>query len=231
MKSFHRLSAAIAVTATIGATALAAPTFAGEANKALPPPHELGMAPATAAYRIGPSDKLDVTVFQVKDLTGPVVVDAGGDISLPLVGSIKAGGRTPTDVAHEIASRLKDGYVQDPQVTVSVKEALSQKVTVEGAVLKPGVYPITGPTTLSTAVALAEGADPKRADEHKIRLIRVVDGQRLQASYDLVGIRKGKVSDPEVYGNDIVVVDDSAGRGLFNNLVQMGPLFYLFTVF
>jgi polysaccharide export outer membrane protein len=228
MKSIQRLTAAIAVTAAIGATA---PAFAGDLNTPLPPPHELGMTPASGAYRIGPADKLDVTVFQVKDLTGTVVVDGAGDISLPLVGDIKAAGRTPTEIAGEIAAKLKDGYVQDPQVTVSVKEALSQKVTVEGAVNKPGVYPLTGPTTLSTAVALAEGADSKRADEHKIRLIRVVDGKRLQASYDLVGIRKGKVADPEVYGNDIVVVDDSASRGVFNNLVQMGPLFYLFTVF
>jgi polysaccharide export outer membrane protein len=229
MSRILRLAAVAALAATMGA--VAAPAMAGEVNRPLPPPHEIGASLGTAGYRIGPSDKLDVNVFQVKDLTGTVVVDAGGDISLPLVGSIKAGGRTTTEVAHEIADRLKEGYVQDPQVTVSVNEALSQKVTVEGAVLKPGVYPITGPTTLSTAVALAEGADPKRADEHKIRLIRVVDGQRMQASYDLVGIRKGKVSDPEIYGNDIVVVDDSAGRGVFNNLVQMGPLFYLFTVF
>ena len=159
-----------------------------------------------SAYRIGPMDKLDVTVFQVKDLTGTVDVDASGKIALPLIGSVQAAGLTTGEVSKEIDDRLRQGYVKDPVVTVTVKEAVSQKVTVAGAVQKPGVYPITGYTTLSTAVALAQGTDPARANERKVLLIRTVGGKRMQAAYNLVDIQSGKVPDPEVYGNDTIVI-------------------------
>jgi polysaccharide export outer membrane protein len=175
-------------------------------------------------------DKLDVSVFQVKDLTGTVDVDASGKISLPLVGSVQASGRTTAEVSKDIADRLRGGYVRDPQVTVMVKEAVSQKVTVEGAVQKPGVYPIVGHTTLSTAVALASGADPQRANERKVRLIRTVGGQHVQASYNLVDIRNGKAQDPAVYGNDVIMVENSAGRGVLRDLATAAPLLYLFSV-
>ena len=175
-------------------------------------------------------DKLDVTVFQVKDLTGPADVDASGKITLPLVGSVQAVGRTTGEVSKEISDRLGQGYVKDPVVTVTIKEAVSQKVTVAGAVQKPGVYPITGYTTLSTAVALAQGTDPTRANEHKVRLIRMVGGKRLQASYNLVDIQRGKVADPEVYGNDTIVVDNSTSRGILRDIATATPLFYLFSV-
>jgi polysaccharide export outer membrane protein len=210
------------------ATVLSAPAIAKETN--LPPPNARDMSQGLDAYRIGPMDKLDVNVFQVKDLTGTVDVDAAGNISLPLIGTVKASGRTTREVSKEIADRLRAGYIKDPQVTVMVKEAVSQKVTVEGAVLKPGVYPIVGHTTLSTAVALAEGADPQRANEKRVRLIRTVDGKRLQADYNLVDIRRGSVQDPDVYGNDIIVVESSRGKGILRDLATASPLFYLMSV-
>ena len=143
---------------------------------------------------------------------------------------MQASGRTTLEVSHEIAARLRSGYIKDPQVTVMVKEAVSQKVTVEGAVEKPGVYPIVGHTTLSTAVALAAGADPARANERQVRLIRTVDGKKLQASYNLVDIRRGTAPDPDVYGNDIIVVENSRGRGLLRDLAAASPLIYLMSV-
>jgi polysaccharide export outer membrane protein len=183
-----------------------------------------------ASYRIGPMDKLDVTVFQVKDLTGTVDVDAAGKITLPLVGSVQAVGLTTTDVSKEISDKLRQGYVKDPVVTVTVKDAVSQKVTVAGAVQKPGVYPIAGHTTLTTAVALAQGTDPNRANERNVRLIRTVDGKRIQASYNLVDIQRGKIPDPEVYGNDTIVVENSRGRSILRDIATATPLIYLFSV-
>jgi polysaccharide export outer membrane protein len=219
----------IAVAAAL-ATILSTPAWAGQKAAELPPPDTTSASLAASAYRIGPADKLDVNVFQVKDLTGTVDVDAAGKISLPLVGSIQAAGRTTTELSKDIADRLRGGYVQDPQVTVVVKEALSQKVTVEGAVQKPGVYPITGPTTLSTAVALAAGADPARANERHVRVMRMVGGKRVQASYNLAAINNGKAVDPPVYGNDIIVVESSQGQGLLRDIATAAPLLYLFTV-
>jgi polysaccharide export outer membrane protein len=143
---------------------------------------------------------------------------------------VQAVGLTTTEVSKEIADKLRQGYVQDPVVTVTVKDAVSQKITVAGAVQKPGVYPITGYTTLTTAVALAQGTDPARANEHNVRLIRTVDGKRLQASYNLVDIQRGKIPDPEVYGNDTIVVENSTSRGLLRDIATATPLIYLFSV-
>jgi polysaccharide export outer membrane protein len=218
------------VVAAAVATVLSTPAWAGPQSAELPPPDAAAAAQALNAYRISPTDKLDVTVFQVKDLTGTLDVDAAGNISLPLIGAVHAAGRTTTELAKDIADRLRGGYVQDPQVTVVVKEAVSQKVTVEGAVQKPGVYPLVGPTTLSTAVALASGADPQRANERRVRVIRNVNGKRMQANYNLVDINNGKATDPQVYGNDIIVVENSQGRGLLRDIATAAPLLYLFSV-
>jgi polysaccharide export outer membrane protein len=200
------------------------------ANTPLPPPDVADSSQGVGAYRIGPMDKLDISVFQVKDLTGTVDVDPAGKITLPLVGNVQVVGLTTTEVSKEIADHLRQGYVTDPVVTVTVKEAISQKVTVAGAVQKPGVYPISGYTTLTTAVALAQGTDPTRANEHKVRLIRTVNGKRIQASYNLVEIQRGKLPDPEVYGNDTIVVDNSTSRGILRDIATATPLFYLFSV-
>lgn len=227
MTSVWRILTAAALAAAISAPAVARDS---KTVAALPPPSASDMAQGLDAYRIGPMDKLDVNVFQVKDLTGTVDVDAAGNISLPLIGSVQASGRTSLEVAHEIEERLRAGYIKDPQVTVTLKEAVSQKVTVEGAVEKPGVYPIVGHTTLSTAVALAAGADPQRANERNVRLIRTVAGKKMQATYNLVAIRKGSTPDPDIYGNDIIVVENSKSRGILRDIATASPLFYLMSV-
>ena len=85
--------------------------------------------------------------------------DTGGNLLLPLIGQVRAAGRTPAELSDEIATALKKKYMKDPQVVVSVKEAQGQKITVDGAVGQPGVYPLNGPTTLMQAVSLAKGAD------------------------------------------------------------------------
>ena len=226
MSRVLRFFLVVAAAALFGGPALAAPNT----NSELPPPSPTDAAQGLAAYRIGPMDKLDVTVFQVKDLTGTVDVDAGGKVSLPLVGSVQAVGLTTSEVSKEITDRLRQGYVKDPVVTVTVRDAVSQKITVAGAVQKPGVYPIAGYTTLTTAVALAQGTDPNRANERRVRLIRTVDGKRLQATYSLLDIQRGKVPDPEVYGNDTVVVENSTSRGILRDIATATPLIYLFSV-
>lgn len=220
----------IVFAAAVAAALLGGPALADSKSGADLPPPDVGADAGLASYRIGPMDKLDVNVFQVKDLTGTVDVDAAGKITLPLVGSVQAVGLTTGDVSKEIADKLRQGYVKDPVVTVMVKDAVSQKVTVAGAVQKPGVYPISGKTTLTTAVALAAGTDPNRANERKVLLIRTVDGKRLQRSYNLADIQRGKIPDPEVYGNDTVVVENSTSRGILRDIATATPLIYLFSV-
>ena len=167
------------------------------------------VATPTAEYRIGVGDKLSVRVFQVADLSfEELVVDTSGNINLPLIGAVRGAGRTAGEMATDIASRLAARYLRDPQVTVTIMEAASQKITVDGAVTKPGVYEMRGSTSLLQAVAMAEG--PSRvADLTKVAVFRTIDGRRSVALFDLSAIRQGRASDPQVLGDDVIVVDIS----------------------
>src|SRR3546814_5799243 len=81
----------------------------------LPPPTRADLSVDSRPYLIGPFDKLRVDVFGVEELSGEVQADASGRISVPLAGTIEAAGKTPGELADEIALRLRDGYVKDPQ--------------------------------------------------------------------------------------------------------------------
>ncbi len=113
--------------------------------------------PANDAYRIGPLDVLDISVFQVPDLTKTVQVEQTGAVNLPLVGEVPAAGKTAQEVERDLTARLGAQYLKDPQVTVSVKESNSQRITITGAVKNPGVYTIKGRTSLIQVVAMAGG--------------------------------------------------------------------------
>jgi polysaccharide export outer membrane protein len=188
-------------------------------------------APATADvdYRIGALDKLDITVFQIKDLTvEKMQVDAGGRILLPLIGSVMARGKTTTELSDEIASRLAGKYLQSPQVSVTVEEAVSQKISVEGAVNEAGVFEMKGRTSLLEAVARAKGA-AKNANLHHVTIIRSVDGAPHAATFDIAAIGQGRARNPEVFGNDVVIVGGSKSKDLWHTVVEALPALYVFS--
>ncbi|MGH6957484.1 MAG: polysaccharide biosynthesis/export family protein [Caulobacteraceae bacterium] len=229
----HRLRPAMAALAIFAVAALGAPPrLAAEpaAGADMVTPTALSSASAgavSANYRIGPADRLDVNVFQIPDLSGKAQVDASGNVLLPLVGQMKAAGLTAGQLSDEIAADLKTKYVKDPLVTVTVLTAASQTVTVDGAVAAPGIYPLVGPTTLLQAIALAKGPDDKTANEHKVALYRLVNGQRYGAVYDLAAIRAGTAPDPQVEGRDIVVVPGSRMKSFWNKFVSVAPILAL----
>ena len=217
--------------AIVGSMLLSGIAAAGPRVATLPPPdYAVAIRPGDAEYRIGPKDTLDINVFQVADLTRTAQVDTGGKIILPLVGQITAAGRTPAELSDDIAASLGKSYMKNPQVVVSVKEASSQKITVDGAVSQPGVYALTGPTTLMQAVALARGADPRLANLRRVYVIRTVHSERTTARFDLGAIRQGKATDPQIYGQDIIIVDTSAGKSFLSNFSQAFPVLSLIPV-
>jgi polysaccharide export outer membrane protein len=175
-------------------------------------------------YVIGMQDTLDVDVFQVPDLSRAVTVDSAGMITYPLLGQIHASGMTPNQLATVISADLNRRYVKDPLVTVSVKDAGSQKVTVDGSVTQPGVYQIGPQTTLVQAVALAKGP-AELADLHRVALIRNGSEGRTTAIFDLQKIRDGKAVDPLVRANDTIVVDESGTKSFFHDLGNVVPIF------
>lgn len=203
--------AAAALVALASSSALAA-------SASLPPPDSITQIRAgTADYRIGPQDTLDINVSQLPELSKTFQVDSGGKVLLPLLGEVSAAGRTPAQLSDDIAAGLKKSYMKDPQVVVAVKDAASQKVTIDGAVNQPGVYPLTGPTTLLQAVSLAKGPDPHYANPKRVAVFRTINGARRTAFYDLTQIRSGHAEDPQVYGSDIIVVDQSGGKAFMQN--------------
>ena len=91
------------------------------------------------------------------------------------------------------------------------EESVGLRVTVDGAVKKPGVYPLKGKTTLLQALALGEGINDV-GDTSTVTLMRTVDQKRVGAKYDVAAIRAGQAEDPMVYGGDTITVDKSAAR-------------------
>lgn len=200
----------------------------------LPVPDRRDIVGEDRPYLIGPFDKLVIDVFGIEDLSKKEVqTDASGRISFPLAGVVEAAGRTPAELEKMLAERLRTAYVRDPQVTVNLKETVSQVVTVDGEVKEPGLYPVVGRMTLMRAIATAKGtAEFAKLDD--VVIFRTVQGQKMAGLYNLNAIRRGNYDDPEVFANDVVVVGDSNGRRLFKDGVQLlpailTPLIYIFT--
>jgi len=116
-------------------------------------------APAVSAreYRIGSEDVLNINIFEAQELNREVRVSASGDISLPLMGSIRAAGLTPGELEFVLQELLHRTYMKDPHVSVFVREMQSHPVSVMGAVRRPGVFQIRGSKTLLEVLSLAEG--------------------------------------------------------------------------
>lgn len=172
---------------------------------------------ASEDYRLGPLDVIEVSVFDVPELTKTLQVSAGGAITLPLIGQVGVEGRTVGDVEREIERKLARDYLQSPQVSVFVKEYTSQRITVEGAVNSPGVFPISGRTTLLQAIAMAKGPD-RTADESGVIVFRTDGDTRTAAVFDIGPIRRGQAPDPVLVAGDLVVVDQSAGKAAWREL-------------
>lgn len=194
-----------------------------EGMSALPAPNRSDLTAAERASFVGPLDTISVDVFNVPELAREVQVDAGGRIAMPLIGSIEAGGKTSEELARTIETALRSRYVRNPQVTVNIRNAVSQVVTVDGQVVEPGLYPVTNQTTLMRAIASAKGlAEFAKLDD--VVILRTVAGQRMAGVYNIGAIRTGVYADPPIYANDIVMVGDSPQRRLFRNLIGLSPL-------
>lgn len=182
-------------------------------------------------YKIGPLDILAVTVFREPDLTAKdLQVDAGGNLVFPLIGSIQAAGKSANELSAEMARRLDERYLRNPQVSVVVTSSVSQRVVVEGNVNEPGVYEIGGNATLLEALARAKS--PTRvAKLDEVVIFRVVDGKRMAAVFDVGQIRAGNAPDPRIVGGDTVVVGFSALKGAFRDILTTAPLLNVFRGF
>jgi polysaccharide export outer membrane protein len=131
----------------------------------------LALAPQTTPpavrtdYRVGPADVLQVNVFGEEQLSRASTVDNDGTIDVALVGRLKVAGMTPRDIETLIASKLRDGFLRNPQVSIEIREYRSQNIFVTGEVRTPGTVSLKGNTSLMEALAMAGSLTPNAGTE------------------------------------------------------------------
>jgi polysaccharide export outer membrane protein len=130
----------------------AAPALNAYAAAPMPVAHD-------TAYRLDAGDKLRVVVYGQEGLTNTYAIDAGGSITMPLIGAVPARGRTPAGLASEIAGRLRNGYIREPSVAVEIESY--RPFFILGEVAAPGQYPYVPNMSVESAVAIAGGFSPR----------------------------------------------------------------------
>ena len=153
-------------------------------------------------YKIGPADVLSVRVWNEAEFSGPVAVHEDGMITLALVGDLKAGSMTPSEVEQEITTALKK-YVVNPLVTVTVQEVGSKKYYMDGQIARAGEYPLVVPTTILEAISKAGGIQPF-ANGKKIYVLR--GDQRIKFNYKDVLRGKNMSQNIKLKPGDHIVV-------------------------
>lgn len=196
---------------------------------ALPAPKMADVIAGEDRYTIGPRDKLGVSVFGTSDLDRTGEVDANGNFNMPLLGNVPAAGLTTQQFSDKLAQLLSVKYLNNPQITVSLVEANSKHITIDGSVARPGIFPIPGRTTLLDSIAMA-GGESEFARLNEVLIFRTVEGKRMVARFDVQAIRVGRADNPQVYGNDVIVVADSKGRRVFKDVISALPVIGIFNL-
>lgn len=184
-------------------------------------------SPGSDGYRIGPQDVLEISVYQAADLTKTVQVAETGTINLPLLGDVPAGGSTARELERSLRAKLSEKYFQNPQVTVFVREYNSQRVIVEGYVRSPGVYPYRGPVSLLQLVAQAGGVS-EVANGSDVMVFRTAGGTKQAARFDIDEIKAGRAENPPIMQGDVVIVNASGAKKLYQDFMKALPLVGVF---
>jgi polysaccharide export outer membrane protein len=185
------------------ATPPPAPAVGKPASRPGPPESAFVGVTTPADYVIGPDDALTIVVWREKELSGEVLVRPDGRISLPLINEIQAAGMTPEEL-RVLVTRAVAKLVEEPNVTVQVKQINSRKVFITGQIAKPGPYPIMGPMTVLQLVTMAGGV-LEYADAENIQIIR--GDRNFRVNYkDLEKGKNVKQNNIELKPGDQIVV-------------------------
>jgi len=171
-----------------------------------PPPQPPVVAPV-AADRLGVDDVFEVRVYGESDLSGTYRVSSDGTIDFPLAGRIQVTGLASSDLQQEIVTRLKAGYLKNPQVTLMVKEWNSRKISVLGQVQHPGAVSYFPNMTIVDAIASAGGFS-SIASKNNVNLRRETGGKVEIRSLPVADIAEGRSPNVVVLPGDVVVVDE-----------------------
>jgi polysaccharide export outer membrane protein len=156
---------------------------------------------AQADYALGPEDQIEVTIYGQPDMPLRLRIKQDGTVSLPLMGSVSAAGETPVGLAEKIRRTLvQGGYLREPRVNVEVTSYVSRSVTLLGAVVRPGIYPLQGTQPLSRVLATAGG---QRDGSETVVLRR---GDAPPQRFAIAALAGGGAGDPVLQPGDMVFV-------------------------
>jgi protein involved in polysaccharide export with SLBB domain len=157
--------------------------------------------------RLGVDDLFEVRVYGEPDLSGQYRVATDGTIDFPMAGRIQVAGLLVGEVQHQIVTRLKAGYILEPQVTVMVKEFNSRKVSVLGQVQRPGTVPYFPKMTIVDAIAAAGGFTGVAA-KNSVNLRREVTGKVETRTFPVADISEGRSPNVAILPGDVLVVEE-----------------------
>jgi polysaccharide export outer membrane protein len=191
---------------TLALVALALVTSSCKTTQAVNPPP----APEMLPYRVGPPDRLMITILPDPAIDRTATVRPDGMISIDLVGDVPAAGRTTSEIAHDIEGRISR-FKRDASVNVSLASSLSTEVTVIGEV-RSSTFPLQRETRLIEAIGIVGGLRMTLSDYDDVRIIRVEDGQVKILTADVKAIQRGDLStNYTLRGGDIVYVPPTVG--------------------
>jgi polysaccharide export outer membrane protein len=213
------------------APASPAPSPAVPTAKALPSP--FAMPPTSDLdYSIGAQDVLEIREYQLKDLDVTRRVDNDGSVTLPLLGKVMVGGLNPQQAEDAIALLLREReLVKIPQVTVNIKEYVSRRVSIQGAVDKPGLYPMFGPKTLLEMVGEAGGLNDRAGKKIIVQRPYAASGQdRVEIDIEELVYDGNPLLNVPLQPGDIVLVPYLQEVRVYVNGAVRNPGMYKFPV-
>ena len=159
---------------------------------------------------LGPGDKLELVIFfGARESKATYTLDASGQVDVQYIGAVAAGDKTVNDVKTEIVARLKDGYINDPIVSLTVVEVNSRKLSVFGQVARSGTIRFTPGMTIVEAIAQSGGFSPM-ARKNMVKVTRIIDGRKETYKIPVELIAEGKRPNFPVMPGDEVFVPERA---------------------
>ena len=197
------LALLVAVPWLIGGASVLAQAL-GAVSPASTSDQSAGIDPST--YRVGPEDVLEISVWHEDSLKKEALVRPDGGISYPLVGEVKAAGKTVLEIRDEIAGRLEK-FIPDPVVAVTVLKVGSQHIYVVGKVNKPGEFPVGRYVDVLQALSMAGGLTAF-ADANDIRVMRREGERQIVLPFEYGRVVRGQKLEQNIQlrGGDVVVV-------------------------
>ena len=188
------------------------------------------VATLESGYRISPMDTVSVKVFRLPDLSGDYQVDLTGQISMPLIGEVRAVDMTTAQLDDTLTRKFGEKYLENPDISVGIKESARRSITVDGAVKSAGAFPARRERNQMQGGARAGGLN-EEANARRVAVFRTIDGKRQAAAFDLASIRRGENPDPKIYPGDIIIVDGNGVKAAYRQILNSFPILSIFRPF